>query len=53
MGTQTQNVKLLLHCINPFNSFQINLVFFLGILRILVGKLKMSDAHRNEFSQYK
>ncbi|KAE8278678.1 Vasoactive intestinal polypeptide receptor [Larimichthys crocea] len=31
----------------------INLVFFLGILRILVGKLKMSDAHRNEFSQYK
>lgn len=30
-----------------------NLVFFLGILRILVGKLRMPDAQRNEFSQYK
>lgn len=30
-----------------------NLVFFLGILRILVGKLRMSDAQRNEFNQYK
>ncbi|XP_059183695.1 secretin receptor isoform X2 [Centropristis striata] len=31
----------------------INLVFFLGILRILVSKLRMPDAQRNEFSQYK
>uniref|UniRef100_A0A667WW05 Secretin receptor n=1 Tax=Myripristis murdjan TaxID=586833 RepID=A0A667WW05_9TELE len=31
----------------------VNLIFFLGILRILVGKLRMPDAHRNEFSQYK
>ena len=30
-----------------------NLIFFLGILRILVGKLRMSDAQRNEFNQYK
>ncbi|XP_075871922.1 secretin receptor isoform X2 [Nelusetta ayraudi] len=30
-----------------------NLVFFLGILRVLVGKLRMSDAQRNEFCQYK
>ncbi|KAM9396217.1 secretin receptor-like isoform 2-T2 [Salvelinus alpinus] len=31
----------------------INLVFFLSILRILVGKLRMPDMHGNEFSQYK
>uniref|UniRef100_A0A4W5Q4D9 Secretin receptor n=1 Tax=Hucho hucho TaxID=62062 RepID=A0A4W5Q4D9_9TELE len=31
----------------------INLVFFLSILRILVGKLQMPDMHGNEFSQYK
>ncbi|XP_071373993.1 vasoactive intestinal polypeptide receptor-like [Centroberyx affinis] len=30
-----------------------NLIFFLSILRILVGKLRMPDTHRNEFSQYK
>ncbi|KAM4560428.1 secretin receptor [Odontesthes bonariensis] len=30
-----------------------NLIFFLGILRILVSKLRMPDAQRNEFSQYK
>ncbi|KAM3584845.1 uncharacterized protein V6R79_000623 [Siganus canaliculatus] len=34
-------------------TISMNLVFFLGILRILVGKLRMSDAQRNEFSQYK
>uniref|UniRef100_A0A3P8SZU9 Secretin receptor n=1 Tax=Amphiprion percula TaxID=161767 RepID=A0A3P8SZU9_AMPPE len=28
-----------------------NLIFFLGILRILVSKLRMPDAQRNEFSQ--
>ncbi|XP_068165356.1 secretin receptor [Antennarius striatus] len=31
----------------------INFIFFLGILRILVDKLRTSDAQRNEFSQYK
>uniref|UniRef100_A0A3Q3L2M8 Secretin receptor-like n=1 Tax=Mastacembelus armatus TaxID=205130 RepID=A0A3Q3L2M8_9TELE len=31
----------------------INLIFFLGILRTLVSKLRMPDAQRNEFSQYK
>ncbi|XP_013866107.1 secretin receptor isoform X1 [Austrofundulus limnaeus] len=31
----------------------VNLIFFLGILRILVDKLRMPDAQRNEFSQYK
>ncbi|XP_042261001.1 vasoactive intestinal polypeptide receptor-like isoform X2 [Thunnus maccoyii] len=31
----------------------INLIFFLGILRILVSKLRMPDAQRNEFNQYK
>ncbi|XP_038853232.1 secretin receptor-like [Salvelinus namaycush] len=31
----------------------INLVFFLSIIRILVGKLRMPDMHGNEFSQYK
>ncbi|KAM7365377.1 hypothetical protein PAMP_016310 [Pampus punctatissimus] len=36
-----------------FSSFQMNLIFFLGILRILVSKLRMPDAQRNEFSQYK
>uniref|UniRef100_A0A3B3BEQ1 G-protein coupled receptors family 2 profile 2 domain-containing protein n=1 Tax=Oryzias melastigma TaxID=30732 RepID=A0A3B3BEQ1_ORYME len=30
-----------------------NLIFFLGILRVLVSKLRMPDARRNEFSQYK
>ncbi|KAM3857075.1 vasoactive intestinal polypeptide receptor-like [Diretmus argenteus] len=30
-----------------------NLIFFLVILRILVGKLRMPDGHRNEFNQYK
>uniref|UniRef100_A0A671YWQ0 Vasoactive intestinal polypeptide receptor-like n=1 Tax=Sparus aurata TaxID=8175 RepID=A0A671YWQ0_SPAAU len=34
-------------------TISMNLVFFLGILRILVGKLRMSDAQRNEFNQYK
>ncbi|MEQ2220563.1 hypothetical protein ILYODFUR_006695 [Ilyodon furcidens] len=30
----------------------VNLSFFLGILRILISKLRMPDAHRSEFSQY-
>ncbi|XP_056157077.1 vasoactive intestinal polypeptide receptor-like [Lampris incognitus] len=34
-------------------TISMNLIFFLSILRILVGKLRMPDAHRNEFSQYK
>ncbi|KAM6893738.1 secretin receptor [Xenentodon cancila] len=34
-------------------TLSINLFFFLGILRILVSKLRMPDAQRNEFSQYK
>ncbi|XP_030609840.1 secretin receptor [Archocentrus centrarchus] len=29
------------------------LIFFMGILRILVSKLRMPDAQRNELSQYK
>uniref|UniRef100_A0A096M135 Pituitary adenylate cyclase-activating polypeptide type I receptor-like n=1 Tax=Poecilia formosa TaxID=48698 RepID=A0A096M135_POEFO len=33
-------------------SICVNLIFFLGILRILISKLRMSDAHRSEFSQY-
>ncbi|XP_032412919.1 secretin receptor isoform X2 [Xiphophorus hellerii] len=33
-------------------SICVNLVFFLGILRILISKLRMSEAHRSEFSQY-
>ncbi|KAK2856879.1 hypothetical protein Q5P01_005614 [Channa striata] len=33
-------------------SISMNLIFFLGILRILVSKLRMSYAQRNEFSQY-
>uniref|UniRef100_A0A3Q2DJA6 Secretin receptor n=1 Tax=Cyprinodon variegatus TaxID=28743 RepID=A0A3Q2DJA6_CYPVA len=35
-----------------FYLFQVNLIFFLGILRILISKLRMPDAQRNEFSQY-
>ncbi|XP_028835115.1 secretin receptor [Denticeps clupeoides] len=31
----------------------VNLFFFLNIIRILVGKLRMSDLHGKEFSQYK
>ncbi|XP_047195156.1 secretin receptor isoform X2 [Hippoglossus stenolepis] len=34
-------------------TISMNLVFFLGILRILVSKLRMPDTQRNEFSQYK
>ncbi|KAM9767000.1 secretin receptor [Menidia menidia] len=34
-------------------SIMINFIFFLAILRILVSKLRMQDAQRNEFSQYK
>ncbi|XP_072320500.1 secretin receptor isoform X1 [Eucyclogobius newberryi] len=30
-----------------------NVIFFLGILRIIVSKLRMPDAHCNEFKQYK
>ncbi|TNN56070.1 Vasoactive intestinal polypeptide receptor 1 [Liparis tanakae] len=30
-----------------------NLIFFLGLLRILVNKLRLPDAQRNEFCQYK
>uniref|UniRef100_A0A665U422 Secretin receptor n=1 Tax=Echeneis naucrates TaxID=173247 RepID=A0A665U422_ECHNA len=32
-------------------TISMNILFFLGILRILVGKLKMTVAQRNEFSQ--
>ncbi|CAB1327948.1 unnamed protein product [Coregonus sp. 'balchen'] len=31
----------------------INFIFFLSIIRILVGKLRMPDTHGTEFSQYK
>ncbi|XP_045075567.1 vasoactive intestinal polypeptide receptor-like isoform X3 [Coregonus clupeaformis] len=31
----------------------INFIFFLSIIRILVGKLRMPDMHGTEFSQYK
>ncbi|XP_063068861.1 secretin receptor [Engraulis encrasicolus] len=31
----------------------VNLFFFLNIIRILVGKLRMSDVHGNDFNQYK
>ncbi|XP_062301466.1 secretin receptor [Scomber scombrus] len=34
-------------------SIFMNLIFFMGILRILVSKLRMPDSQRNEFSQYK
>ncbi|XP_071320325.1 secretin receptor isoform X1 [Trachinotus anak] len=34
-------------------TISMNLIFFLGILRILVNKLRMPVAQRNEFSQYK
>ncbi|XP_034031529.1 vasoactive intestinal polypeptide receptor-like [Thalassophryne amazonica] len=34
-------------------TIAMNLLFFLGILRVLVSKLRMPDAQRNEFSQYK
>ncbi|CAL8307560.1 unnamed protein product [Merluccius merluccius] len=30
-----------------------NLMFFLGILKVLIGKLQLPDAQRSEFSQYK
>ncbi|KAM4602173.1 secretin receptor-like [Polymixia lowei] len=30
-----------------------NLIYFMIILRILVGKLQMPEAHRSEFTQYK
>nr|XP_020447814.1 secretin receptor-like isoform X2 [Monopterus albus] len=33
-------------------TISMNLIFFLGILRILVRKLRMPDAQRNEFSHY-
>lgn len=33
-------------------SICVNLIFFLGILRILISKLRMPDAQRSEFSQY-
>ncbi|XP_008284253.1 secretin receptor [Stegastes partitus] len=34
-------------------TISMNLIFFLGILGILVSKLRMPDAQRSEFSQYK
>ncbi|XP_039907492.1 secretin receptor-like [Simochromis diagramma] len=34
-------------------TISMNLIFFMGILRILVSKLRMPDAQRNELSQYK
>ncbi|XP_061571541.1 secretin receptor [Cololabis saira] len=34
-------------------TLSVNLFFFLGILRILVSKLRMPDSQRNEFCQYK
>uniref|UniRef100_A0A3Q2VMI5 Secretin receptor-like n=1 Tax=Haplochromis burtoni TaxID=8153 RepID=A0A3Q2VMI5_HAPBU len=34
-------------------TISMNLIFFMGILRILVNKLRMPDAQRNELSQYK
>ncbi|XP_054479952.1 secretin receptor [Anoplopoma fimbria] len=34
-------------------TISMNFIFFLGILRILVNKLRMPDALRNEFCQYK
>uniref|UniRef100_A0AAQ4RNF5 Secretin receptor n=1 Tax=Gasterosteus aculeatus aculeatus TaxID=481459 RepID=A0AAQ4RNF5_GASAC len=34
-------------------TISMNFFFFLGILRILVSKLRMPDAQRNEFCQYK
>ncbi|XP_034408741.1 secretin receptor [Cyclopterus lumpus] len=34
-------------------TISMNLIFFLGLLRILVNKLRMPDAQRNEFCQYK
>uniref|UniRef100_A0A672YC48 Secretin receptor-like n=1 Tax=Sphaeramia orbicularis TaxID=375764 RepID=A0A672YC48_9TELE len=34
-------------------TITINLIFFLGIMKILVSKLRMPDAQRNEFKQYK
>ncbi|XP_020507391.2 secretin receptor isoform X1 [Labrus bergylta] len=34
-------------------TISVNLAFFLGILRILMSKLRMPDAQWNEFSQYK
>uniref|UniRef100_UPI0037E71D6E secretin receptor-like n=1 Tax=Semicossyphus pulcher TaxID=241346 RepID=UPI0037E71D6E len=34
-------------------TISVNLIFFLGILRILMSKLRMPDAQWNEFSQYK
>uniref|UniRef100_A0A3Q4HBF7 Secretin receptor n=1 Tax=Neolamprologus brichardi TaxID=32507 RepID=A0A3Q4HBF7_NEOBR len=33
-------------------GLEMNLIFFMGILRILVSKLRMPDAQRNELSQY-
>ncbi|XP_067349614.1 secretin receptor [Channa argus] len=33
-------------------TISMNIIFFLGILRVLVSKLRMSYAQRNEFSQY-
>ncbi|XP_058474968.1 secretin receptor [Solea solea] len=34
-------------------TISVNLVYFSGILKILVSKLRTPDAQRNEFSQYK
>uniref|UniRef100_A0A3B4B5E7 Secretin receptor n=1 Tax=Periophthalmus magnuspinnatus TaxID=409849 RepID=A0A3B4B5E7_9GOBI len=36
-----------------FIVLQMNVIFFLGILRIIVNKLRMPDAQRNELKQYK
>uniref|UniRef100_A0A3Q0STU2 Secretin receptor n=1 Tax=Amphilophus citrinellus TaxID=61819 RepID=A0A3Q0STU2_AMPCI len=49
-GLQTQKEK---QPIALLLSFQMTLIFFMGILRILVSKLRMPDAQRNELSQYK
>ncbi|KAJ0062462.1 hypothetical protein NL108_013447, partial [Boleophthalmus pectinirostris] len=34
-------------------TITMNVIFFLGILRIIVSKLRMPDAQRNELKQYK
>uniref|UniRef100_A0A3B4B5Z0 Secretin receptor n=1 Tax=Periophthalmus magnuspinnatus TaxID=409849 RepID=A0A3B4B5Z0_9GOBI len=34
-------------------TITMNVIFFLGILRIIVNKLRMPDAQRNELKQYK
>uniref|UniRef100_A0A4W5R9U4 Secretin receptor n=1 Tax=Hucho hucho TaxID=62062 RepID=A0A4W5R9U4_9TELE len=41
------------HLTQNLSLMQVNLLFFLSIIRILVAKLRTQDMHRNELNQYR